>query len=111
MVSPRCRPCLKRCWFRSAVPIDEPERSRSLPAVDPPVPSVLLVPERVPVPAALPPVPRLVLLLPLPALLPPVPSVLAEPVPAVLPPVPKVVLLVPPPAALPPAPTVELDCE
>src|SRR5204863_308852 len=68
-----------------------------------------------PVPAALPPVPRLVLVLPLPALLPPVPSVLAEPLPvlppepAALPPVPSEVLLVPPPALLPPVPSVLAD--
>ncbi len=99
MVSPRCRPCLKRCSFRSSDPIDDPERSRSLPAVDPPVPSVLLVPERVPLPAELPPVPRTLL----------VPE--RVPLPAVLPPVPSVVLVEPPPAVLPPAPIVELDCE
>ena len=62
-----------------AVPrVDEEPDPR--PAVEPPVPSVLDVPA-LPVPAALPPVPRLVLVLPLPALLPPVPSVLAEPLP------------------------------
>ena len=58
---------------------------------------------RLPLPAALPPVPSVVLVLPLPALLPPVPSVLAEPLPllplpAALPPVPRVVLVLPPPA-------------
>jgi hypothetical protein len=53
--------------------VPEPER----PAVLPPVPSVLDVPVPVllPVPAALPPVPRVVLVEPPPAELPPAPSV------------------------------------
>ena len=77
-----------------AVPRVDEDPDRSRPAVEPPVPSVLevLLP-LLPVPAALPPVPRLLLVLPLPAVLPPVPSVLAEPVP-----------LLPDPAALPPVP-------
>ena len=125
IVWPMWRPCLNRCALRSWTPVELPaelpavprveeEPDRSRPAVEPPVPSVLdvLVP-LLPVPAALPPVPREVLLVPPPALLPPVPSVLAEPLPvpapAALPPVPSVVLVEPPPAELPPVPSVELD--
>src|ERR1051326_5253658 len=84
-----------------AVPRVDEAAARARPAVEPPVPSVLevLLP-LLPVPAALPPVPRLLLVLPLPAVLPPVPSVLAEPVPllpdpAALPPVPRLVLVLP----------------
>src|ERR1051326_5380787 len=77
-----------------AVPRVDEAAARARPAVEPPVPSVLevLLP-LLPVPAALPPVPRLLLVLPLPAVLPPVPRVLAEPGPLL------------PPAALPPVRT------
>src|SRR5439155_25840977 len=75
------------------------------------VPRVLDVPVPVP-PAALPPVPRVVLLEPLPAVEPPTPSVLSELLPlvppAALPPVPRVVLVEPSPAVAPPVPSVEL---
>jgi hypothetical protein len=61
-------------------PVEEPERWRLVPANDPPVPSVLLVPERIAVPAAPPPVPKVELALPLPAVLPLTPRVLDVPV-------------------------------
>jgi hypothetical protein len=70
------------------------------------------VPVPVPLPAAEPPVPSVVLLEPLPAVEPPMPSVDDVPAPVPLPaddpPVPSVVLEEPEPAVEPPAPIVEL---
>src|SRR5262249_42903098 len=76
----------------------------------PPSPSVL--PEPLPDPAELPPVPSVVPLEPLPAVEPPSPSVLPEPLPEPeeLPPVPSVVPLELPPVLEPPMPAVELVC-
>ena len=93
------------------VPVEPP------PALDPPRPRVLGEPLPELPPAALPPLPGVVLVEPPPALAPPRPTVLSEPVPepeapapAELPPLPSVVPAEPPTALVPPMPAVELDC-